>query len=79
MFKRKWLPQRNIIQGVISMRKPFEPMILNIEVEYLPKDWAKNLMNKIIWGDEEAYYDGALKDKIQKYEKQIQEIKKELI
>lgn len=54
-------------------------MQIDIRPEPLPKDWAKNLMNKIIWGDEEAYYDGAFKNSVQKYEKQIQEIKNELI
>lgn len=29
---------------------------LDIEIEYLPKNWANNLINKIIWGDNKHFY-----------------------
>lgn len=27
------------------------------QVEFLDKDWAKNIMNKIIWGEDTDYYE----------------------
>lgn len=28
-----------------------------MKIELLPKNWAKDVMNKIVWGDKEHFYD----------------------
>lgn len=30
---------------------------LDVQIELLPKNWSKNIINKIIWGDSEHFYD----------------------
>lgn len=44
--------------------------IITEQIETLPKGWADNLINKIVWGDEKMLYD---KPKPTKQELQVLE------